>query len=123
MIPGRFVKYERVGDTLYLDQEYGGKIYILYKGDILDDEGLPQITDAEAIAIATYCAYLTKFKEGLMTNNPNIIQMAQFLKQEWLQKCDAARIPESVSMNEMNEILDAKTSWNRKIYNKSYKPI
>jgi hypothetical protein len=23
----------------------------------------------------------------------------------------------------MNEILDAKTSWNRKIYNKSYKPI
>jgi hypothetical protein len=26
-------------------------------------------------------------------------------------------------MNEMNEILDAKTSWNRKIYNKSYKPI
>lgn len=122
-IPGRFVKYERVGDTLYLDQEYGGKIYILYKGDILDNEGLPQITDDEAIAIATYCAYVTKFKEGLMTNNPNIIQMAQLLKQEWLQKCDAARVPSSISMNEMNEILDAKTSWNRKIYNKSYKPI
>jgi hypothetical protein len=49
--------------------------------------------------------------------------MAQLLKQEWLQKCDAARVPSSISMNEMNEILDAKTSWNRKIYNKSYKPI
>jgi hypothetical protein len=90
---------------------------------VVDDEGLPQITDDEAVAIATYCAYVTKFKEGLMTNNPNIIQMAQLLKQEWLQKCDAARVPTSVSMNEMNEILDAKTSWNRKIYNKSYKPI
>jgi len=49
--------------------------------------------------------------------------MAQLLNKEWLQKCDAARVPSSISMNEMNEILDAKTSWNRKIYNKSYKPI
>jgi hypothetical protein len=23
----------------------------------------------------------------------------------------------------MNEILDAKTSWNRKIFNKAYKPV
>jgi hypothetical protein len=31
-IPGKFVKYERVGNTLYLDSNYSGKIFILYKG-------------------------------------------------------------------------------------------
>jgi len=39
----------------------------------MDDDGLPELTDKEATAIATYIAYITKFKEGLITNNPNII--------------------------------------------------
>ena len=30
-IPGRYVKYERVGDTIYLDKDYGGKLFLLYK--------------------------------------------------------------------------------------------
>lgn len=77
---GKFVKYERVGDTLYFSQPYG-QINILYKGVVLDDEGLPELTDKEALAIATYCAYVTKFKEGLMTNNGNIVQLANTLKQ------------------------------------------
>jgi hypothetical protein len=47
-------------------------VNILYKGILVDDEGLPEITDKEATAIATYIAYVIKFKEGLQTNNPNI---------------------------------------------------
>jgi hypothetical protein len=86
-IRGKFVKYEQVGDKLYFSGPYGS-INILYKGTILDDEGLPEITDKEAVAIATYCAYVTKFKEGIMTNNSNIIQLAQMLKQQWNVQCD-----------------------------------
>jgi hypothetical protein len=82
-VSGRYVKYTRVGDTLYLDQSYGGRVNILYKGEILDEEGLPQITDKEALAIATFCAYLTKFKEGLRTNNPNTIKFSQELERKW----------------------------------------
>jgi len=78
-ISGRYVKYTRVGDTLYLDDDYQGKIYVLYWGDILDEDGLPMITDKEAQAIATYCAYTNKYKEGLITNNGNIISVAQAL--------------------------------------------
>ena len=81
------------------------------------------INDKESIAIATFVAFRKKYKEGLMTNNPNIIQLSQLLLQDWYRYCDAARVPEYIDQNDMNEILDAKTNWNRKIFNKSYKPI
>lgn len=119
---GKFIKYERVGDILYFDQPYG-QINILYKGVLLDDEGLPELTDKEALAIATYCAYITKFKEGIMTNNGNIIQTANLLKQQWNVQCDQARVSSYIDQNQMDEILNAKSSWGRKMLNKSYKPV
>ena len=98
-----------------------GIINILYKGLILDDDGLPQITDKEASALATYCAYISKFKEGLSTNNANIIQLANELKRRWDMQCDQARIDHYMSQNEWDEVLDAKVSWNRKSFGKSLK--
>lgn len=118
--PGKLLSYERVGDTLYFDRPHG-QINILYKGLVLDDEGLPQITDKEATALATYCAYIIKFKEGLKTNNATIIQMAELLKNKWDLQCDQARSDHYLSQNEWNDILDCKTSWNRKSYGKSLK--
>lgn len=117
---GKFIRYERVGDMLYFDRPHG-KINILYKGIILDDDGLPRITDKEAAALATYCAYVSKFKEGLMTNNANIVQLANTLKQQWNVQCDQARVDHYMSQNEWDKVLDAKTSWNRKIHGKSLK--
>ena len=122
-ISGKFVKYQRVGDTLYLNQSVGNKVFILYWGVLSDDNGLPQITDDEAQAIAAFCAYSSKYKEGLLTNNPNIVQVANMLKMDWLRLCDQARVPDYINQNEANAILDAKTSWNRKIFKKSLKPV
>lgn len=119
-LPGKFIRYERVGNALYFDKPHG-HVNILYKGQILDDAGLPQITDEEALALATYCAYITKFKEGIMTNNANIIQLANTIKQQWDLRCDQARVGQYMSQNEFDQILDAKTSWNRKIHGKSLK--
>lgn len=121
-ISGKYAKYERVGDTLYFDKDYG-KVNILYKGVILDEDGLPQVNEKEALAIATYIAFATKQKQGWITNNQNIIQLAQYLYQQWLKYCDSARVPLSIDQNIMNQVLDAKSSWNRKVYNKAYKPI
>lgn len=42
------------------------------------------------------------------------MEQAQLAKREWLLHCDKARQPEYVSQNEMDMILDALTSWNRK---------
>ena len=120
-LSGRFVKYERVGDKLYIHPGYNGIINILYRGVILDDNGLPQLTDKEVDAIATYVAYTQKYKQYLQTNNRDLLQQAQLLQNEWNKLCDAARVSHYVNQNKMNDILDAKTSWNRKIYNKSLK--
>lgn len=117
---GKFIKYERVGDTVYLDRPYR-MVHILYRGEVLDEDGLPEITDKEAVAIATYCAYVTKYKEGLQTNNPNIIQMANTIKQQWNVQVDQARTDQYLSQNEWDEILETKTSWNRKVHSKSFK--
>lgn len=117
---GKFIKYERVGDTLYLNRTYP-KVNILYRGVILDEDGLPELTDKEALAIATYCAYVVKFKEGIRTNNASAIQLADTLQQKWLMQCDQARTPDYINQNDIDQILDAKSNWNRKIFNKSYK--
>lgn len=119
-ISGKFAKYERVNDTLYFDKDYGS-VNILYKGVILDDDGLPYVSEKEKEAIACYLAYTKRFKEGWKNHNQNMLQEAQLLEQRWYRLCDAARVPQYINQNEMNEILDAKTSWNRKIFNKSWK--
>lgn len=118
--PGKFIRYERVGDMLYFDRPHG-KVNILYRGLILDNDGLPQITDKEAFAIATFCAYMEKQKEAFRTNNKDIMQFANVLKQEWATRCDQARVDRYLSQNEWDKVLDAKTSWNRKIHGKSLK--
>lgn len=121
-ISGKYAKYQRIGGSLFFDQNYG-TVNVLYKGVVLDDDGLPEINEKEKDAIACYCAFTQKFKEGWKLNSQQILQNAQLLEQRWLKLCDAARVPSHISQNEMNQILDAKASWNRKLFNKSYKPI
>ena len=120
-ISGKLVNYERVGDKLYINSEYRGPINILYRGVILDDDGLPEITSKEKDAIAAYIAYTEKFKKYLQTNNQQIMQQAQFLQREWVRLCDAARVDAYLNQNAMDRILDSKSSWNRKIFRKSFK--
>ena len=121
-ISGGYVKFEKVGDTLYFDKGYEN-INILYKGIILDEDDLPYLTNKEVSAIASYCAYTKKYKDALRLNNPSIFQIAQALEQKWFKLCDAARVPEYVTQNEWNEVLDVMTSWDRKKYGKSFKLI
>lgn len=118
---GRFVKYERVNDTLYFEENYG-PIQILYKGVELDDDELPYLTEKEVDAIACYLAFTKRFKEGWATHNTQMIQEAQLLEQRWQKLCDAARV-KYLNQNDMDKILDAKHRFNRKIFNKAYKPV
>ena len=118
-IPGKYIRYELIGDTLYFDRPYGD-INILYKGELVDDNGLPKINEKEALALATYCAYVVKYREGLETNNFNLIKLAQDLEDKWKRRCNQARV-QYMSQNEFDQILDAKTSWARKQHNRSLK--
>jgi hypothetical protein len=69
-ISGGLVKYTQTEDKIFVNPSIG-KVRILYHGIELDDDGLPRITDKEAIAIAHYVAYIFSYKKSLLTNNPN----------------------------------------------------
>ena len=120
-LSGRFVKYRREGNYIYVTENID-QVCVLYHSEQLDEDDLPLINDKEAIAIADYIAYTIKYKEALRSNNSAIFQMAQTIKRQWLIHCDAARVPEYVNQNEMNEVLDAMSSSNRKLHGRSYKP-
>ena len=120
---GKLVKYDEGDGKLYFSRPYKN-VMVVYHGIFVDDEtGLPLITDKELRALTTYVAYVTLYKEGLKKRDSGALQIAQDLYQKWLRQCNAARIPEHFSQNDMDKILDVKTCWNRKAYGKSFKPI
>ena len=120
-ISGHYVKYRREGDYIYVNEPIE-QVCVLYHTEQLDEDDLPLINDKEAIAIADYIAYTAKYKEALKSNNQAVFQMAQTIKKQWLIHCDAARVPEYVSQNEVNDLLDVMSSHNRKVHGRSYKP-
>ena len=120
-ISGHYVKYRREGDYIYVNEPIE-QVCVLYHTEQLDEDDLPLINDKEAIAIADYIAYTAKYKEALRSNNSAVFQMAQTIKKQWMIHCDAARVPEYVSQNEVNDLLDVMASHNRKVYGRSYKP-
>lgn len=115
-LPGKILKYEEVGDKLYFTHNYG-RVNILYKGIEADEDGLPKLTNKEALAIATYIAYTQKFKEGLITNNAAATNQSIQLEALWRKQCDQARVG-TLNQNDMNNILDIKGSWDRHSYGK-----
>ena len=120
-ISGRLIKYRREGDYIYVTEPVQ-KVCVLYHTENLDEDDLPLINDKEAIAIADYIAYTVKYKEALRSNNSTVFQLAQTIKKQWLIHCDAARVPEYVNQNEMNDLLEITSSHNRKVHGRSYKP-
>jgi hypothetical protein len=120
-VNGRLIKYRREGNYIYVNEKVD-VVCVLYHMEQLDEEDLPLINDKEAIAIADYIAYTIKYKEALRSNNSNVFQMAQTIKKQWLLHCDAARVPEYVNQNEMNDLLEIASSYNRKVHGRSFKP-
>ena len=119
---GKLVKYDEGNNQLFFARPYKN-IMVVYHGIIADEEtGLPLVTDKEIKALAAYVAYASLYREGIQKRNPDIMQFAQTVYADWLKLCNAARIPEHLSQNEMNSILDVKTRWDRKQYGRSYKP-
>lgn len=119
---GKLVKYDEGNNQLFFARPYKN-IMVVYHGIIADEEtGLPLVTDKEIKALAAYVAYASLYREGIQKRNPDIMQFAQTIYADWLKLCNAARIPEHLSQNEMDSILDVKTRWDRKQYGRSYKP-
>lgn len=118
---GKLLNYKVEGDALLFDRNYDN-VVIVYHGIIVDDTGLPLLNDKEVKALATYAAYIDLYKQSLVRKDGNMMQLASVVKLDWLKLCRSARIPDNLSQNEMDAILDVRTRWDRKLYNKSFKP-
>lgn len=119
---GQFVKHERVGNILYLSENFE-KISVLYKGVVVDDEGLPSLNEKELDAIAVFCAFTKLRKQGIVSRDTNTMNLAASLQQEWKSLCTQARVAEYINQNEMDEVLNVASSWDRKRFGKSFKVI
>ena len=115
------VHYRLEGDELVFDSDYNN-IVILYHGIIVDEDGLPFLNDKEVHALALYCAYASLYKQSLVMKDGNAFQLAGALKADWLRACNAARV-RPMTQNEIDDILDVRTRWDRKVYGKSFKPV
>ena len=120
---GKYLRYDQGNGELFFDKDYK-RVMVVYHGVLLDDEsGLPLINEKEMRAIAAYVAYASLYREGLIKRDSGLIQLANTVKADWLQLCNAARIPDHLSQNDMDAILDVKVRWDRKMYGKSFKSI
>lgn len=95
---------------------------VVYHGVLADEEdGLPLITEKESRAIAAFIAYISLYKESIQKRDGNLLKLAKTIETDWIKLCRAARVKDYLSQNDMDRILDACTSFNRKSYGKSFK--
>lgn len=120
---GKLVDYREGDNVLYFAKDYKD-VKVVYKGILVDEEdGLPLINDREMKAIAAFVAWRELLKDGIKKRNGDSIKLAQMVEQEWLRKCNAARLKDHLSQNDMDAILDVKFRSDRKQFGKSLKPI
>lgn len=119
---GVLLNYHQEGNTLVFESKQRG-VTVLYKGVLADEQGLPSLNFKEVEALSAYCAYTYYYKKALMTKDQALFQIAKDIQNIWKQKCSAARTPERLTQNEMDDILDASSSWDRKRYGLPYKPM
>jgi len=119
---GHFLDYTMEDNTLVFKtaQRF---VSVLYKGVIVDDEGLPLLNFKEVDAIAKYCAYVTLQKEAMISKDKSTWEMSQAIKQQWQFACDDARTPIYLNQNEIDNILNVQSSWDRKRFGLSFKTI
>ena len=119
---GAFINYELHGSNiLHFDKEFAGsEICIVYSGIISDEDCNPMITYKEAEAIAHYVAHVDTRRKAFM-GDKNAAALIQMTKKESDIAIAAARIPEQLNENLMDQVFNIKTSFDRKSYNRNLK--
>jgi hypothetical protein len=120
---GQLIPYTIVGknECLKFNEEMEGqKVFIIYRGQILDEDGLPALTNKEVDALAHWVAYEDTQKRVFM-KEPGMAEILAYIKPLAEVKFQAACIPEYLSQNFFDELLNAKTRMDRKVYGSSYR--
>lgn len=119
---GHFIDYTLHENNLLFTREYE-HVDVLYKGVIVDDEGLPLVNFKEKDAIAKYCAFVQLQKQAMVSKDKSTWEMSQIFKQQWQYAVDDARTPIYLNQNDMDNILNVQSSWDRKRFGLTFKSI
>src|SRR5690606_13362061 len=84
---GKFIDYQEIEPGVIKVDNMYGVINVIYKGLILDDTGLPELTFKEMTAITTYIAYTLTQKQAFITRDNATAQFAMMLSQKWEREC------------------------------------
>ncbi|MCK5788366.1 MAG: hypothetical protein KAH32_05180 [Chlamydiia bacterium] len=120
---GTYIHYSWVSDRqLKIEDKrlHDKQIHIVYEGIAIDDEGLPLITRKHAQAIAIKVALVVATRKAF-AGDAGIANMLPLLQQEVGRLVQAAAIPEHITDNQLDKMLDVKTSFDRKRINRGLK--
>jgi len=98
----------------------GRKISVLYHGLLVDEDCDPLLYYKEVKAIAHWVAFLIHKKRASGGNVIAANMLPQVVK-DAEKAMAAARIPEELTQNELDQIMNVRTSMDRKVYNSNYK--
>ena len=119
--PGNFVAYKFVGDRVITDW-FNQNISVAYWNAKTDEEGYLMITEQEAEA----CAYWWKWvdtRRKMHRGNQLARSLIKDVTFDKNKSINQARVPERFSQNFLDQLADIYVSKDRKIYNRSFKPV
>lgn len=117
-----FLTYMLRADKIeVMDREYRGEeIGIAYTGYMVDDEGFPLITRKQANALAAIAARNIVMRAALQGDR-NKAAMLELVTRDATRLKQAASIPEELTDNELDEMMDAQNTFNRKSFGRPQK--
>lgn len=119
---GGFISYEQVGNSLKF-KENNIPVLIMYRRRLLDEDGHPMVTRDEIEAISSYCIYVHNKKKLNLNKDKITAELLPLYEKNWRNSCSAARVHEYMNQNEVDELSNTLTSWDRKVHNLSKKNI
>ena len=116
-----YISYQLEGKAIRVSSGYEGqRIALAFTGISTDLEGLPMITRKQSNALAAVAARVIAVR-GANKGDKNLASMVEYYTGISGRLTQAASIPEDLTDNELDEVLNAKTSFNRKSINRPTK--
>lgn len=116
-----YITYQLKGKRIFVGRDLvNERVSLAFTGISVDPEGYPKITRKQANAIAIKAAYAITFKKAL-GGNQVAGSMIQYLQAEAARLKQGASIPEDISDNDVDDMLNIQTSFNRKSYKRPTK--
>jgi len=119
--PDGYISYQLNNDTVMLGKDYKNtSVVIAFTGISVDEEGFPLINRKQANALAASAAKYHILKKA-MKGEAKYVNMIELISGECARLVQAASIPENITDNELDELLDAKVTFNRKTFGRPTK--